>query len=146
MALTREIIETSSEHIDEVAKLLVISLIRQLENYRLYANIFSAKLVPAIENVEGTLKARQINAILREIDKLGIGEVEIQDKDGVRWSQSKERQSLVFQLFTTLFDDSFLIGSGDRSNTVQVSKGNYGIAAIKQRPCYCKSLCKCNGK
>ena len=137
MALTREIIENSSDHLDEVGKLIVISLVRELEQYRKYATLFSGRLIPAIAGVEGTIKARQINGILKEIEKLGIGEVEIrgESKSGLWWSQIRERNALVEQLFTTLFDDALITGNG-LDNVVVKAKGNYGIAAVGQRPYY----------
>lgn len=140
MSLTREIIETSSDHLDEVAKLIIISLIRECDIYKSYANILVSKIQPAIDAAEGTLKARQLNGILKEIEKLGIGEVEIQDtRDGVRWSQSKERYELVKQLLFTLLDVASLIGSGSDSVVVR-ARQNYGVAATRQRLTGCNCL------
>lgn len=145
MALTREIIETSSDHLDNVAKLIVVSLVRELKEYQCHANIFNTRLDAAINSAEGTIKARQINGILREIENLGIGEVEIRgDRDGLWWSQMRERDALVRMLFNTLFDFGAEVGSGT-GKTVVKDKGVYGVAAIGQRPCFHASPCyKCS--
>ncbi len=145
MALTREIIETSSDHLDSVAKLIIISLIRELDTYRCYANIFAARLSPAIDAAEGTIKARMLNGLLREIESLGIGEVELDDRDGLKWSQIKEREALVRQMFDILFDSAADIGKG-ASNVVIKSKNVYGAISFGQRPNYtgtCGRYCTC---
>lgn len=143
MALTREIIETSSNHLDEVAKVLIISLIRELDIYKAYATIFSSKLLPAIVAAEGTLNARKLNGLLKEIEKLGLGNIEINDpKEGLKYSQWKERQDLIYQMLNTLLDVSVLIGAGT-GNEIVKTKGIYGVAAVKQRPCYHSSPCAC---
>ena len=144
MALTREIIETSSDHLDSVAKLVIVSLIRELEFYRAYAAIFATKLEPAIDAAEGTLKARMLNGLLKEIESLGIGEFEIKgDREGLWYSQAKERDALVRQMFNVLFDDAAETNLG---SVVTISKGNFGIASVGQRKNYtgtCGAYCAC---
>jgi hypothetical protein len=148
MALTTDRIKNSSDHIDAVTKALIITLIRQHDFYRINAQIFSDTLSARIDSAEGSVSARMLNALMAEIDELDLGQVEIRgDKDALWWSQNKERLALVKEMLDVLFDEAAegtsiilengTIISGSGSTGVVPSSGNYGTAAIGQRPYYC---------
>lgn len=134
MALTTAIVSNASNHLESITKAILITLFRQIEVYRRNALIFSADLSTRIDAAEGTDKARMLNAVMSEIDKLGIGEVEIRgDEDAVWWSQAKEREALLTTAFLTLYDD-VVEGTGTTAEGVIPSKGLYGDFAVGQRP------------
>jgi hypothetical protein len=150
MALTRDKIREQDDGIDEVTKAQIITLIRQHDYYRINAANFSANLSSRIDAASGTVKGKMLNALMFEIDDLDVGMVSIRgDKDAVWWNQHTERQALVKEMLDVLFDEaaegSFIIlENGDivtgASTTGAVpSQGNYGVAAVGQRPYYCST-------
>ncbi|HNC59276.1 MAG TPA: hypothetical protein PLP33_27865 [Leptospiraceae bacterium] len=136
MAITSDKVRNSSDHLTDLDKALLITWFRQSDVYRNNALVFSSTLVSRIDSAEGTVKARIINAVIKEIDKLGVGEVEIRgDKDAVWWNQSKERQALLMTAFLTLYDD-IVDGAGSILEGYIPGLGIYGVASVGQRPQY----------
>lgn len=134
MAITSDKVRNASDHLDVTDKALLVTWFRESDIYRANAIVFSADLVTRIDAAEGTVRARIINAVIKEIDKLGIGEVEIRgDRDAVWWNQHKERQALLTTAFLALYDD-IVDGAGTVIDGVIPSLGLYGDAAIGQRP------------
>lgn len=140
MALTKELIENSNSHIDDVSLNLWVTLIRQCDLYRANAAIFSVDVAARITATEGTTKARMLNALMGLISKLGPGEIELRgaDIDKVWYSQKKERDALVAEAFLVLFDD--ITESQSTTSGVIPSAGIYGVGAVGTRPYYC-NLC-----
>jgi hypothetical protein len=137
MALTTYLISQASDHLTEKEVQLWLLLFRQSAKYKQYAWVYSDGLQAKIEATEGTIKARMLNALMKEIDDLGVGEVHIGgdqrtigagsgDRDGTHWSQTIERASLIDEALDVLFDDintlivpsSGAIASGYRSKGV----------------------------
>lgn len=134
MALTSNVIANASDHLDELTKALLINYFRQNPVYRSNALLFSLDLVTKIDAAEGTIKARMLNATIAELDKLGIGEVEIRgDEDAVWWSQQREREALVTSAFLTLYDDIVDGAGSTTSDGVIPDRGLYGNFAVGQR-------------
>lgn len=134
MAITTDLIRNSSDHLDEVVKATLITWFRQSDLYRNNAIVFSDLMISRIDATEGTVKARMINAVVKEIDKLGVGEVEIRgDRDAVWWNQAKERQALINTAFLILFDD-VVEATGGLAEGVFIDRGLYGHFAVGQRP------------
>jgi hypothetical protein len=151
MALTRDKIREQDSELDEVTIAQIITLIRQHDFYRLNATIFSSQLEGRINAASGTTKGKMLNALMFEIDDLNTGQVEIRgDSDAVWWSQHKERQALVKEMLDVLFDEAaegmlILLENGDivsgtSTTGIVPSAGNYGTAAIGQRP-YFSYIC-----
>ncbi len=133
MAITTDLIRNSSDHLDEVVKATLITWFRQSDLYRNNAIVFSDLMISRIDAAEGTVKARMINAVVKEIDKLGVGEVEIRgDRDAVWWNQTKERQALINTAFLILFDD-IVEATGGLAEGVFIDRGLYGDFAVGQR-------------
>lgn len=139
MALTSDMIRNASDHMSDVDKAWLITLLRQCDLYRENAIIFSTNIVSKVDAANHTIKARMLNAILKEIDKLGVGVVEIRgDKDAVWWNQQKERQALLNTALYVLYevDVEGITGSGDGSTGIFPEIGVYGDVAVGQRPQY----------
>lgn len=133
MAITSDKVRNASDHLDVTDKALLVTWFRESDTYRANAIVFSADLVTRIDAAEGTVKARIINAVIKEIDKLGVGEVEIRgDRDAVWWNQHKERQALLTTAFLALYDD-IVDGAGTTIDGVIPDLGLYGVAAVGQR-------------
>lgn len=137
MALTLPLIQDASNHLSEAAKSLWVTLFRTSLIYKAYAVVYTLDLEARLGAAEGTVKAQQLNALMTLIGELGPGEVSIQgDRDSVYWSQSKERQALIDEAFSVLFDDiSTLINFFPPG--IDPSKGNFGDYATGQRPQLC---------
>lgn len=116
MALTTYLISQASDHLTEKEVQLWLLLFRKSAKYKAHAWVYSDGLQEKIEATEGTIKARMLNALLKEIDDLGVGEVHIGgdqrtigagsgDREGTHWSQTIERESLIDEALDVLFDD-----------------------------------------
>ena len=77
MALTTYLISQASDHLTEKEVQLWLLLFRQSAKYKQYAWVYSDGLQAKIEATEGTIKARMLNALMKEIDDLGVGEVRV---------------------------------------------------------------------
>ena len=73
MALTTYLISQASDHLTEKEVQLWLLLFRQSAKYKQYAWVYSDGLQAKIEATEGTIKARMLNALMKEIDDLGVG-------------------------------------------------------------------------
>lgn len=138
MALTSEMVRNASDHLTEVDKAMFIVMLKQSDLYRQYAISFSGNVVSRVDAAEGTVKARMINAIIKELDKLGVGVVEIRgDKDAVWWNQQKERQALLSTALYVLFDVDVEGAGGDGTGSgIFPDRGVFGDIAVGQRPRY----------
>lgn len=116
MALTTYVISQSSDHLGEAEVQYLLYLFRKSDAYRQYAYIYSIDLEERITDTEGTYKARMLNAVIKEVDDLGTGEVHIGgdqrtigagagDREGTHWSQPIEREALISDALAILFDD-----------------------------------------
>lgn len=142
MALNPALVQNASDHLDDVTRSLYKVLFKTNEVYIKNAAIYVVDVDSRLTSAEGTIKARMLNAIMLQIQKLGVGEVEIKaDKDGLYYSQTRERQALITEAFYVLFDD--LSAGVDITDGVIPSLGIYGSAAIGQRPCI-TAPCQCS--
>lgn len=116
MALTTYLISQASDHLTEKEVQLWLLLFRKSSKYKQYAWVYSKDLKTKIEATAGTIKARMLNALMKEIDDLGVGEVHIGgdqrtigagsgDREGTHWSQTIEREALINEGLDVLFDD-----------------------------------------
>ena len=157
MALTTDLINKASDHLAEKHIQLWLMLFRQLPRYKQYAYVYSANIETKLRAAEGTLQARMLNALMKEIDALGVGEVMIGSRtdtisrtvnegggtttdthskagggrDAVYWSQVDERNALIDAALDVLYDDiSVIIAPGG----TDPAAGAYGnLAAVGQR-------------
>lgn len=137
MALGPNLIQNSSDHLDDITKELYKVLFKSNNVYKQNSAIYVLDVDSKMTAAEGTVKARMLNALMKQIEKLGVGEVAIKgDRDGVYWDQETERQALVSEAFYVLFDDISITIPG-----VIPSQGLYGDFAVGQRPCYQLSSC-----
>jgi len=160
MALTISLINKASDHLAEKHIQLWLMLFRKLPRYQQYAAIYSDDIEARIRAAEGTLQARMLNALMKEIDALGIGEVMIGartdtitksfsegggtstethgktggGRDALYWSQSEERLSLVDSALDVLYDDiSLMIVAAPSSTNTGETASFGGLAATGQR-------------
>lgn len=150
MALTRDQIINSPAILDSVTRDMYVVLFRSNDYYRKNALIFSTDVATRLANANGTIKGRMLNALATKIDILGTGVVEIRaDKDGVWWSQYKERNDLITEALRVLYDDSIegvILEGQEYQGYVNTAAGLYGTAAVGQRsiPCDKCSQFMCN--
>lgn len=143
MALTTYLISQASDHLTEKEVQLWLLLFRKSAKYRAYAPVYSNGLAEKIQATEGTIKARMLNALMKEIDDLGVGEVHIGgdqrtigagsgDREGTHWSQPIEREALIDEALDVLFDDISTI-IVPNNGTVSTSGATSGYAASGTR-------------
>lgn len=160
MALTTYLISQASDHLTEKEVELWLLLFRKLPKYREYASVYSSGLKQKIEATNGTIKARMLNALMKEIDDLGVGEVHIGgdqrtigggsgDREGTHWSQPIERLTLIEEALDVLFDDistmivpsTTIISSGTRGGHAVSGQRNINV----QCPVCCVAFTYYNG-
>lgn len=106
MAITSYMVAQASDHLSDKHKELWLFWFRKLDKYKEYAFVYSDLLPARLDDAEGTIKARMLNALMKEIDALEVGEVSIEgDREGTHWSQSVERLTLIEEALDVLFDD-----------------------------------------
>ncbi len=152
MALTTYMISQASDHLSEKHVQLWLLLFRKLPKYKEYAFVYSETLEDRLTEAEGTIKARMLNALMKEIDDLGVGEVHIGgdqrtigagggDREGTHWSQTIERLTLIEDGLDVLFDDiSTMIlpyGTTGSGNGVY----GFGIATGNRKISICCPVC-----
>lgn len=143
MALNPLLIDAQPDTLSDTTKALYKVLFKSNDVYKTNAGIYVVDVDSKLTAAVGTIKAKMLNALMVQIQKLGVGEVEIRaDKDGLYYSQTRERDSLVSEAFYVLFDD--LSGGGGPGSGVIPDSGLYGVAAIGQRDCVQSSPCNCN--
>lgn len=135
MALTTYLISQASDHLSDKHVQLWLLLFRKLPKYREYAFVYSDTILARITATEGTVKARMLNALMKEIDELEVGEVAIKgDREGTHWSQTLERLTLIEEGLEVLFDDitTMILPSTGTTNTetgtTYSSSGGFAVA------------------
>jgi hypothetical protein len=142
MALTTYLINQASDHLSEKHIQLWLLLFRKLPKYQEYAFVYSDTLEERLAAAEGTVKARMLNALMKEIDDLGVGEVHVGgdqrtigagagDREGTHWSQTIERMTLIEEGLDVLYDNiSTLIipPTGTNPNGETFSAGGFSAA------------------
>lgn len=121
--LSKEQISAASAVLDEVDIAMIVTVIRTSEKYKAnpayYINIQSV-----IEEADGGVQAKQLNAAMKAISDLGIGMVEIDQRrvsssDGLYYSQILERNGLVDYMLGVLYPEFF-----ESTSVLTDSKGN----------------------
>lgn len=132
--ITRAKIDAASSTLTETAVLSLISIVRMTDRYKSNPSYFS-DIKEKIEATGGTTKAKQLNAALDELEKLGIGEVEINQAqtvgtDGLVYSKGRERASLIEYALGVLYEafSSSVYPSDDES--ILMLKGEYGAGRL----------------
>lgn len=144
MAITSYMVMQASDHLSDKQKELWLFWFRKLDKYRQYAFVYSELLPTRLDDAEGTLKARMLNALMKEIDALEVGEVQIdRDREGTIWSQTIERLTLIEEALDVLFDDitTLIMPYGA---TVLNPNGTYrtkGVAYGQRDPRVCCPVC-----
>lgn len=137
MALTTDQIKNAPAYLDEVTQGLYYVLFQDNKAYMDNAFIYSADVVDRLAAASNTLKGRMLNALMRQIDKLGTGVVSIKgDDDALYWSQKDERDALVTEALNVLYDKSEAINYIDYG-FVDINNGLYGDIAIGARTVPC---------
>jgi hypothetical protein len=131
--ISRAEIEAASDIIDDVTSTSIITIVRMTDVYKADPAYF-ADIADRIDEINGTIKAQQLNAALDRLETLGVGEVEINQSqtvgtDGLIWSQIKEREGLVSYILGVMYEAfaPFVIAS---TNTNISIKGNYATGRL----------------
>lgn len=133
MALTTYAISQASDHLSEKSVKLWQVLFRKSTDYLDYISIYGDDCVEdKLLDLDGTIEARMLNALMKEIDELGVGEVSIaqRSKEGLRWSQTDERMALIEEALHIVFGDnlSLLAGGTYADAALAASKGSQTAA------------------
>lgn len=124
--LTKAEIAASSATLDETDVEMWLALVRANAFYR-GNKAFYPDVPGEIDNADGTVKGKMLNAILDRIEALGVGEVNIRNGDeGVNWSQSSERDALVKYALSVLYDATDVVYPVSGT-------GSFGDYQVRQR-------------
>jgi spore germination protein YaaH len=109
--LTKAQITAASSTLDETDMAMIIAIVRISDKYK--ANpAYYGDLASKVEDADGTIQAKMINAAIDAIEELGIGVIEIDQRrvggsDGLYYSQLLERNSLMEYIIGVLYPESF---------------------------------------
>jgi hypothetical protein len=109
--LSKAQINAASATLDETDIAMITAVIRGSDKY--IANpAYYIDVVEKIEDADGTIQAKMMNAAMTEIVNLGIGVVEIDQRrvggsDGLFYSQIAERNALISYMIGTLYPEYF---------------------------------------
>jgi hypothetical protein len=109
--LTKDQISAAPSSLDETDIAMITTVIRGSEKYK--ANpAFYADVVTKVEDLDGTVQAKMVNAAMDAIEALGIGVVEIDQRkvggsDGLYYSQILERNALIDYIIGTMYPEYF---------------------------------------
>lgn len=136
---TRAQIAAADSTLSEVTVDMWVALIKNSQRYRTEPALFP-NLEEAILEVDGTVKAQQLNVALDAIEALGPGEVALRGgDDGLQFSQTLEREALVSYGMSVVFDSLAAVPqTADSSASTPVTVyGRYGIAQREPVICSC---------
>lgn len=128
--LSKAQINAASSALDETDIAMITAVVRGSEKYK--ANpAFYADIVTKIEDLDGTVQAKMVNAAMTAITDLGIGVVEIDQRrvggsDGLYYSQVLERNALIDYIIGTMYPEFFesvTVVTDENGNVI--SGGNY---------------------
>lgn len=129
--LSKDQITAASSVIDETDVAMVMAVIRGSTKYK-DNPVFYADIQTRIEDLDGTVQAKMVNAALAAIVDLGIGVVEIDQRrvggsDGLYYSQVLERNALVDYIIGVMYPEFF------ESVTIGTDGTTYGSYGVAQR-------------
>lgn len=132
--ISRAKIDAASSTLTETAITSLVSIVRMTARYKENPAYFS-DLATRLGAVNGSLKAKQLNAVLDELETLGVGEVEINQAqtvgtDGLVYSQIAEREGLIDYALGVLYEAFAPSVYVDSEDTDMVLRGNYGVGRL----------------
>lgn len=106
--ISRDKISEASDELDEIAIDSLVATIRTTAIYKSNPAYFSG-MGAKFSALNGTVGAQQINAVLDELEILGIGEAQINQAqtvgtDGLVYSQTTEREALVEYALSVVYE------------------------------------------
>lgn len=133
MPISKAQINAASSTLDETDIAMMVTAVRisskYIENPAYYRDVTTR-----IEDADGTVYAKMLNAAMSEIVDLGIGVVEIDQRivggsDGLYYSQLNTRNDLINYILGVLYPESFesitVVIDADGNRVVQ---GEYQVA------------------
>ena len=109
--LTKTQIAAASATLDETDVAMLIAVVRTSEKYKQNPSYY-LDIATKIEDIDGTVQAKMLNAAMTEIANLGIGIVEIDQRrvggsDGLYYSQILQRDALLNYILGILYPEYF---------------------------------------
>ncbi len=133
--ISREDILASDDTLEEIDIDSLIAVVRTSARYKANPAFFT-NLSEKLIATNGTLKAQQLNAVLDAIERLGIGQIEINQSqtvgtDGVIYSKVAEREALVDYALNVVYEELFdsVIATDDTDST-RTLEGNYAVGRL----------------
>ncbi len=109
--LSKTVIENASSQLGETDIAMITAVIRGSDKYK--GNpAFYIDVITKIEDLDGTVQAKMVNAAMDALVALGIGVVEIDQRrvggsDGLYYSQILERNALIDYIIGTMYSEFF---------------------------------------
>lgn len=109
--LSKTQINDASATLDETDIAMIIAAVRITDKYK-ENPAYYADILTKIEDADGTIQAKMMNAAMTAITDLGIGVIEIDQRrvggsDGLYYSQLLERSALVEYIIGVLYPESY---------------------------------------
>lgn len=125
--LTKAEILAGALTFDETDRTMIIAVVRHSARYKANPTAF-LDLDTKLTEVQGTAKARQVNATMLKIQELGIGEEKLQGLygDALNFSHAEERESLVSYMLDVLYLGTDYAGYDSNASST-VGNSNYLI-------------------
>lgn len=134
--ITQAEITAASSTLSETAILSLVALVRTSDRYKTNPAEF-VDLKTRLENLDGGIEAKQINAALTKIEAIGSTVVEIDQRrtvgtDGVVFSTKLSRDTLIDYILNVAYEESFSSVTVDGENENFVLRGEYGVGRWPQ--------------
>jgi len=133
--LSKAQINAASSTLDETDVAMIVTAIRGSDKYK-QNPAFYADIVTKIEDADGSIQAKMLNAAMSEIVALGIGVIEIDQRrvggsDGLYYSQINTRNDLVNYVIGVLYPEYFESTQSNGSTTT----GDYKVGQREVKLC-----------
>lgn len=133
--ISKATIQAQSQTLDEIDVANLVAIIKSSDRYKVNPLAFE-NLQTDIEDVDGSVQAQIINAVIRQMEKLGIGEVEINQAqtvgtDGVVYNKRTEREALIQYVLNVLYDEVFETVAVNPEESLDLFlRGNYSVGRL----------------
>lgn len=129
--LSKAQITAASSTLDETDIAMITAVIRGSDKYK-QNPAYYIDFVVRIEDTDGSIQAKMLNAALSAIVDLGVGVVEIDQRrvggsDGLYYSQIAERNALIDYMIGAVYPEFFESVQVDVDGNY-ITGGRYGIA------------------
>lgn len=133
--ITKATIQAQPTTLDEIDVANLVAVIKTGDRYKADPAVFT-DLQTVIEDADGSVQAQILNAIIRQMETLGIGVVQINQSqtvgtDGVIYDKRLEREALIDYALSVLYTETFSTKAVDPNTVIDMFLGGeYSVGRL----------------